>query len=275
MTEDERAGLLDGLTAIASRAAAAILNVADPAATRRDKADGSAVTEADEAAEAVIAEGLAGLLPGVPVVSEESVGRAPQIDPSGRFLIVDPLDGTRELLAGEVEYTVNIALVEAGTPVLGVIAAPPMATVWRGMAGRGAERLRLAPGEPPAAATGRTAIRTRPVPAGGPLVVRSRFHHSETTQAYIETIPGARPVVVGSSVKFCRLAEGAADAYPRFSPMSEWDIGAGHALLVAAGGAITATDGSALRYGQPGFRVNGFLAWGDPAAARAWLRAKA
>jgi 3'(2'), 5'-bisphosphate nucleotidase len=258
------ANLLDGVTLIASRAAAAILAVPTPAATRRDKPDRSPVTMADEASEAIILDELARLLPGVPIVSEEAAGRNAPAMLGERFLLVDPLDGTRELLAGEREYTVNVALVRNGVPVLGVIAAPALGQVWRGSVGHGAERLRLAPGAGVAAASERTAIRTRVRPARGLIAVVSRFHREAATDAYLDRLPDVERVVCGSSIKFCRLAEGAVDIYPRLSSISEWDIAAGHAVLTAAGGAATTPGGKPLSYGRAGFLVPGFIAVGDP-----------
>ena len=268
MTQDstrDRTRLLDELTGIASQAAAAILRVPTPEATQRAKPDRSPVTAADEASEAVILEALTRLLPGVPVISEEAASHARPDTPGGAFLLVDPLDGTRELLAGESEYAVNIALVEQGAPVIGVIAAPALATVWRGGVGAGAERLQLGAGAAPSDARERIAIRTRKRPAQGAVALLSRFHRTPSTDAWLDRWPHIERRVVGSSLKFCRLAEGAADLYPRLSPMSEWDIAAGHALIVAAGGVMTAPDGGALRYGRASVPVEGFIAQGDPA----------
>ncbi len=269
MTRDSEivdARLLDALTLLASQAAAAILAVTDPGLTRRDKPDRSPVTDADEAAEAVILQGLARLMPGVPVVSEEAAGRNAPQPPGDCFVLVDPLDGTRELLAGETEFTVNIAVVSGGVPVAGVIAAPALGLLWRGHVGHGAERLRLAPGAAPADASEQTAIRTRSRPAREPIAVVSRFHRDALTDGYLDRWPDVRRVVCGSSVKFCRIAEAAADLYPRMSSISEWDIAAGHALVAAAGGAMTTWDGSPLTYGRPGFRAPGFIAVGDRTA---------
>jgi 3'(2'), 5'-bisphosphate nucleotidase len=133
--------------------------------------------------------------------------------------------------------------------------------------GRGAERLTLAPGAPTGAASERTAIRGRPRPARGLIALRSRFHHAPETDVFLDRLPDVQRAIVGSSVKFCRLAEGEADLYARMSPMSEWDIAAGHAVLSAAGGVMTMTDGKPLLYGRPGFKVPGFIAWADGAAA--------
>jgi 3'(2'), 5'-bisphosphate nucleotidase len=255
--------LLDGLTRIASEAAAAVVAIDAKSLGPRRKPDNSPITAADEASEAIVLQGLAGLLPGVPVVSEEASGRNVPAALGERFLLVDPLDGTRELLAGEAEYTINIALVSGGVPAIGVIAAPALGLIWRGSAAHGAERLRLAPGVDPGAARERTAIRTRPRPAVSTVAVISRFHRDAETDAYLERLPNVQRMVVGSSIKFCRLAEGSADIYARLSSLSEWDAAAGHALVVAAGGAMTTIAGEPLPYGRRGFRLPPFIAVGD------------
>ena len=229
----------------------------------RTKADGSPVTSADEAAEAVIADGLARLGVSLPIVSEESVEGAILPAKSDRYYLVDPLDGTKEFIAGRNEYTVNIALLSEGFPVLGVITAPALGLIWRGIVGRGAERLEFAeetalPPQP---------IHTRSAPAGEFIVMVSRSHLDAPTEAYLQRLPHTRRIGCGSSLKFCRLAEGTADHYPRLGPTMDWDIAAGHANLVAAGGIVTGLDGSPLKYGTPGLRIPSFLAWGNPAGA--------
>jgi 3'(2'), 5'-bisphosphate nucleotidase len=260
--------LIGELTALVSKAAAVIMAVDPGSASRRAKSDLSPVTEADEAAEAVLLAGLAQLFPGLPVVSEEAAAQSTPPPPGANFLLVDPLDGTREFLAGRGEFTVNVALIVDGRPTLGLVAAPALELIWRGVVGRGAQRLRLAPGAAPGAAQEVAAIRARPRPEQ-PVAVVSRSHLDPETVAYLAAVPGVERLVSGSSVKFCRLAEGSADLYPRLAPTCEWDIAAGHAVLVAAGGAVTAPDGSPLIYGQAarGFLVPRFLAFGDPAAA--------
>src|SRR5262250_2765922 len=177
--------LLDELTTIVSAAAAAILAARAGSLEVRTKADLSPVTAADHAAEAVILERLARVLPGVCVVSEEAVGRALPDRIPGSFVLVDPLDGTRELLAGRDEFTINVALVSDGCPRLGIIAAPAWGVVWRGIVGRGAERLRLAPGAPASGAHERSAIRTRPSPPSGLVAVVSRSHLEPQSQALL------------------------------------------------------------------------------------------
>ena len=253
--------LLDELTAIVCAASTTILKVRAGALGTRTKADQSPVTAADEAAEATILDGLARILPGVPVVSEESVDRAPTA--LGRdFVLVDPLDGTRELVAGRDEFTVNVALVTAGRPHLGIVAAPALGLLWRGYPGR-AERLRLAPlGDP-------LPIHTRARPSAGLVATVSRSHLDPETKAFLARLPVTNTVSCGSAIKFCQVAEGDADVYPRFGTTCEWDIAAGQAVLAAAGGAVVALDGGDLPYGRAAeqFRIPGFVAWGDPAAA--------
>jgi 3'(2'), 5'-bisphosphate nucleotidase len=260
--------LLDELTTIVSAAAAAILAVRAGALDARTKADLSPVTAADEAAETVILDGLARVLPGVAVVSEEAASSTPPARLPDSFVLVDPLDGTRELLAGRDEFTVNVAVVSGGHPRLGIVAAPAQGVLWRGREGRGAERLHLSPGAPASAARERSAIRTRAFPRAGLVAVVSRSHLDRQTEAFLARLPVAERLASGSAVKFCQVAEGAADVYPRLSTTCEWDIAAGHAVLSAAGGTVTTPDGAALSYGHiaRNFRVPAFIAWGDPAA---------
>jgi 3'(2'), 5'-bisphosphate nucleotidase len=259
--------LLDDLTTVVSAAAAAILAARAGPLDARSKADFSPVTAADHAAEAVILEGLARVLPGMAVVSEEAAATALPADLPGSFVLVDPLDGTRELLAGRDEFTVNIGIVAGGRPRLGIVATPAQGIVWRGIEGRGAERLQL-PAGAPAAAAQRTAIRARPCPRSGLVAAVSRSHLDPQTEALLARLPVAERFARGSAVKFCQLAEGTADIYPRLSPTCEWDVAAGHAVLVAAGGTVTAPDGAPLSYGRISekFRVAAFVAWGDPSA---------
>lgn len=260
--------LLDALTGTAARAAQAILGFAE-APVVRQKMDGSPVTAADEAAEALILEELAKLLPGVPVISEEAVGRGhiPALDET--FVLVDPLDGTREFIAGRPEYTVNIAVVRDGAPMLGIIATPPDGRIWRGVVGKGAERVIVQPGARFDDSVTPVPIHTRPAPAEGLVAALSRSYPDPATNAFVDRLPGAKRRTCGSSVKFCWLAEGTADVYPRLAPPNEWDIAAGHAILAAAGGVMIRTDGEAFRYGaaERKFRAPAFIAWGDPEAA--------
>jgi 3'(2'), 5'-bisphosphate nucleotidase len=255
------ARLLAPLTELIAVAGAAILAV-DRSRMRIDgKTDGSPVTEADLASDRIIAEGLARLAPDIPSLSEERVAQGDGGRPKSFFLI-DPLDGTREFVAGRNEFTVNIGLISDGAPLLGVVSAPALGLIWRGLVGQGAERLSVkgGPAEP---------IRTRALPrAGQPWIAAvSRSHGDALTEAFIDARPGAVLEKLGSAVKFARIAEGAADIYPRLAPTSEWDVAAGHALVTAAGGKITDPAGGSLRFGEgKDFVVPAFIAWGDPKA---------
>ena len=253
---------MNALTAISIAAANAIQAASRPDSVRI-KADGSPVTSADEAAEAVIRDGLAGLSRPLPIVSEEYSEDRPLPAKPDCYYLVDPLDGTKEFIAGRDEYTINIALMSEGRPVVGVITAPALGLMWRGIVGRGAERLEFASGKvhPP------HPIHSRSAPVGELIVVVSRSHLDPPTEAYLKTLPHTHRIGCGSSLKFCRLAEGAADHYPRLGPTMDWDIAAGHAILTAAGGVVTELDGSPLKYGTPDLRIPSFLAWGDPERA--------
>src|SRR5882762_2335043 len=263
---DAAAALLESLTELVIRAGDAILAVNRAAMKVDGKTDGSPVTEADLAADHVIAEGLAQLAPGVPSLSEERLHLAkPPYKES--FFLIDPLDGTKEFVAGRGEFTVNLALVTRGAPLLGIVAAPALGLIWRGIVGRGAERLTLSGGGAPRVEP----IRTRPCPPRGKpwTVAVSRSHGDERTEAFIAARSGAVRAMLGSAVKFGRVAEGGVDIYPRLSPTCEWDVAAGHAVVTAAGGKITDSKGAALHFGagRADFIVPEFIAWGDPSAA--------
>jgi 3'(2'), 5'-bisphosphate nucleotidase len=266
INSDSAAALMEPLTDLVVRAGAAILAVNRLAMKVDGKADGSPVTEADLAADRIIGEGLARLAPSVPALSEERVHLA-KPPYGGSFFLIDPLDGTKEFVAGRNEFTVNLALVINGTPLLGIIGAPALGLIWRGLVGRGAER--LATGDSPLGAAAPIHTRRMP-PRGEPWVVAvSRSHGDTRTEAFIDSRPGAIRQALGSAVKFGRVAEGTADIYPRLAPTCEWDIAAGHAIVTAAGGKITDGQGADLRFGgaREGFIVSEFIAWGDPAAA--------
>jgi 3'(2'), 5'-bisphosphate nucleotidase len=263
---DSAAALMEPLTDLVIRAGAAILAVNRRAMKVDGKADGSPVTEADMAADRIIGEGLARLVADVPVLSEERTHLA-RPHYAGSFFLIDPLDGTKEFVAGRNEFTVNLALVVNGTPLLGIIGVPAMDLIWRGLVGRGAERLTTG------AAQARvvTAIHTRPVPPSGDpwIAAVSRSHGDARTEAFIAARPGAVRQVLGSAVKFGRVAEGGADIYPRLSPTCEWDVAAGHAIVTAAGGKVTDSHGAPVHFGtgRKDFIVPEFIAWGDLAAA--------
>jgi 3'(2'), 5'-bisphosphate nucleotidase len=260
----EAARLLHDLTAIIARACAVIRDVSPATVVQRMKVDDSPVTAADEASQAVILEGLARILPGVPVVSEESAG--PNREKlGGSFLIVDPLDGTREFLAGRDEFTVNLAIISGGIPIAGIIAAPKRDRLWRGIVGGKAERLRLlrdGVDQP-------HPVHTREWPDQGAVAAISRSHFDARTDAFLDSLGPIQRLPSGSAIKFCQVAEGAADLYPRFATTCEWDVAAGHALVAAAGGIVRSAQGVPLAYGRADqdFRVPTFVAWGDPGKA--------
>jgi 3'(2'), 5'-bisphosphate nucleotidase len=257
---------MDDLSALIARACAEIGETSPTTVVRRLKPDRSPVTAADEASEAVILQGLARILPRIPVVAEESAGVAASANLAGSFVIVDPLDGTREFLAGRDEFTVNLAIVTRGLPVAGIIAAPKRGQLWRGVIGYGAERLGLSgnsAGHP-------EKISTRSWP-DSPVAAVSRSHMDAATGKFVSTLGPITRVPCGSAIKFCHLAEGNADIYPRLATTCEWDVAAGHALVVAAGGIVTTPLGTALAYGRAAenFRVPAFVAWADPRRAAA------
>jgi len=249
--------LIEPARAAALSAGTSILGIyAQPFAVQQ-KADASPVTQADQLAEAIIVERLCDLTPDVPVIAEElaAAGHLPSAAPA-RFWLVDPLDGTKEFIRRNGEFTVNIALVENARPVLGIVHAPALGlTYWT--TGSGVLCQREGGAAEPVAA--------RIMPERGAVVVHSRSHADETRLgAYIADVPGAERRVSGSSIKFCLLAAGEADLYPRFGRTMEWDTAAGQAILESAGGSVTTLDGAPLRYGKLGFANPDFIARGKP-----------
>jgi 3'(2'), 5'-bisphosphate nucleotidase len=254
----DREALLEAVSAIARQAGAVVMEVYATDFAVRGKEDASPVTQADERAEALIVPALAALLPGVPIVAEEAVaaGRVPEI--GKRFWLVDPLDGTKEFISRNGEFTVNIALVEDGVPVLGVVLAPAISRLFAGAAGFGAH---VEDG------AGRRAIRCRAVPEAGLTVVASRSHgDAAALDAFLAGRKVASLASAGSSLKLCLVAAGEADLYPRLGRTMEWDIAAGHAVVRAAGGRVCLLDDTALTYGKPGFDNPHFYAAGSALA---------
>jgi 3'(2'), 5'-bisphosphate nucleotidase len=226
------------------------------------KQDASPVTAADQAAEAIILRHLAQSAPAIPVVAEEEVaaGRIPRT--ADEFFLVDPLDGTKEFIQRRGDFTVNIALVRNGTPILGVVYAPAKSSLFAGdVASRQAFRSAQEPDSQTRAP--REPIRVRAAPSTGVTAVASRSHRTPETDQYLARYTVADLVSVGSSLKFCLVAAGEADLYPRLGTTMEWDTAAGHAVLLAAGGKVLAPDGAPLRYGKPEFRNSWFIASGS------------
>lgn len=239
--------LLDGLIDASIEAGRIILDVYARPIDVAFKADASPVTEADGLAEAVLLAALGRLAPGVPVVAEESVsaGRVPPA--ADCFFLVDPLDGTKEFIGRNGDFTVNVALIENGEPVMGVVYAPAVGRLFAGGPG-GVWEMTVegdAPGE-------RKPLRVRALPAEGATLLVSRNHATAATDAFRPTVAVAGRRVVGSSLKFCLIAAGEADVYPRFGPTMEWDTAAGDAVLRAAGGVMMLPDGAPFPYGKRG-----------------------
>lgn len=249
--------LLEAARQAVRRASLAILEIyAAPFDVRR-KLDASPVTEADAAAERLIIAALTQAAPDIPIIAEErAAAEGLPTTPPHRFWLVDPLDGTREFIAGNGEFTVNIGLVEGDRVVLGVVHVPVRNMTYAGHGPGSATRQQ---GDAPP-----VPIAARPAPSAGPIVVHSRSHADEARiAAFVARQPGAQIRISGSSVKFCLLAEGSADLYPRFGRTMEWDTAAGQAVLEAAGGSVSALDGTPLRYGKPGFSNSDFIARGS------------
>lgn len=257
MSDFQSAELLDELCIIAARAGAEILKIFNAGFSVTEKDDSSPVTEADHAAEAIILPALENLFSDIPTVGEEEMSAGKSVDVGDRpFWLVDPLDGTKEFVNRRNEFTVNIALIENGMPVTGVVLAP--AQDMRTFSGRGPGTAReWRSGEDP------RPISARAIPAEGATVVGSRSHgDTEKMKKLIGEIHVAHQITTGSSIKLCLVANGEADLYPRYGPTREWDIAAGHAVLTAAGGSIAGEDGSPFCYGKADFLNPPFFARG-------------
>ena len=257
--------LLDQLVDTAIAAGAEIMRIYDTDFTVRIKGDDSPVTAADEAAEALIVAALTRLDPTIPIVAEEAAAAGCVPETGGRFFLVDPLDGSKEFISRNGEFTVNIALIEDGMPVLGVVYAPAIGRLWWGQSGSGAYHARLVGG-----IKGQTQpIKVRSCAMAALDVVGSRSHGAREADAWLDRFQVGRVVAAGSSLKFCLLASGEADLYPRFGRTMEWDTAAGDAVLRAAGGRVETLAGELLAYGkrnQPDdtdFANPHFIALGD------------
>lgn len=246
--------LIEAVNALAREAGIEVLRVyrSDFAVQRKD--DQSPVTEADENAEAIILEGLTRLTPDIPVVSEEAAAAGLTPAFGRRFWLVDPLDGTREFIKRNDEFTVNIGLIDDGVPVFGVVHAPALGELYWGGRGWGAHLEKDGSSQ---------TICARATPPEGATIVASRSHRDDASLThYLEGVKVAQMINAGSSLKLCLVARGVADQYPRFGTTMEWDIAAGHAVLAAAGGSVQGIDGSPFRYGKADLRNTHFVARG-------------
>ena len=250
-------------------AAVAVMHVYAGDHHAREKADRSMVCDADERAEAIILAGLADRLPRIPVVAEEAASRGEKPLCGRAFILVDPVDGTREFLCRNGEFTINIALILDGVPRVGAVYAPAIRQMW--MAGEHAYTFHVEPGAALPPVAGRRAIHVRRNPRVGLTALASRSHGDARTEDFLSRLPIAERRSAGSSIKFCILAEGEADVYPRFGDTMEWDTAAGDAILRAAGGAVVDETGVALIYGKSErqYRNGPFVAWGDKSAKAA------
>lgn len=258
---DDKNKLAFAFAQICSEAGVAIMDIYQTDFETRGKDDKSPVTDADEVAEKIILERLEALLPGIPVLAEESFAAGFRPEIGSAFILVDPVDGTKEFINKNGEFTVNIALIEDRVPTAGCVFAPAMDRIfvggtqaWAGplKAGDTVEQDKLEP------------ITTRDPEPGALTGVMSRSHADEKTMAFADASGVSEKVSAGSSLKFCLVADGSADVYPRFGPTKEWDTGAGHAVLNAAGGAVLTPEGDAFLYAKEDTEyLNGaFVAWG-------------
>ncbi|BDX00665.1 3'(2'),5'-bisphosphate nucleotidase CysQ [Maricaulis maris] len=263
---DDKNAIAFEFARICSLAAVKIMEIYESDFEARGKDDKSPVTDADELAEKIILAELEAALPGIPVLAEESfaAGFRPKTD--GAFILVDPVDGTKEFINKNGEFTVNIALIENRAPTAGCVFAPARERIFVGGTHAWAGALKAGA---PVSADSLDMITTRDRPAGGMTAVMSRSHADEKTRAFANAQGVTETVSAGSSLKFCLIAEGTADVYPRFGPTKEWDTGAGHAVLNAAGGAVLTPDGAPFIYAKEAVEyLNGaFVAWGRIAGA--------
>lgn len=261
MTVNITLDVVDKTRALALEAGAAIMKVYNSGFTVETKSDDSPVTRADREAEVIIIAGLRKLSDKFPIVAEEAAAAGDIPDVVGQpFWLVDPLDGTKSFINREPEFTVNIALIDAGRPVLGVVYAPASRQLYWGSANGAFAESGGSQAKP---------IACRPVPEKGVVVAASSNHRSPADDAFLAKLDVKKEISIGSSLKFCLVATGRADIYPRFGPTMEWDTAAGHAVLRYAGGRVTHVDGAEFLYGKPGFRNTDFIAWGASAGADA------
>ena len=259
MTVNITLDTVDKVRTLARAAGAAIMKIYESGFTVETKSDDSPVTRADRLAEEIIVAGLRKLSRKFPIVAEEASEAGDTPDVTGQpFWLVDPLDGTKSFIKHEPEFTVNIALIDAGRPVLGIVYAPASRALYWGSANGAFAEIGGSLARP---------IACRPVPDKGLVVAASSNHRSPADNAFLAKLDVKKEISIGSSLKFCLIATGRADVYPRFGPTMEWDTAAGHAVLRYAGGRVTHVDGSEFFYGKPGFRNTDFIAWGAEASA--------
>ena len=246
--------LVDKLKPALYEAGAVIMEIHKRQIKAKIKPDGSPVSEADEAAEAILLPALAKCAPNIPVVSEENAV-SHKLDVAPLFFLVDPIDGTKEYLKpdGQGSFTVNIGLIQNGAPIMGLVYAPAFDALYIGIVGHKA--FKIAKGD-------KTELTVRDIPASGAVAVASASHRDEETNQWLAMHQITQTKSIGSSLKFCLVAEGVADVYPRFGPTMEWDTAAGDAVLRASGGMVMTTDYHPYPYGKPDYRNIAFIAAG-------------
>ncbi|MEO1475562.1 MAG: 3'(2'),5'-bisphosphate nucleotidase CysQ [Pseudomonadota bacterium] len=254
----------DTLAEIALKAGVVIMDVYETDFDVAKKGDASPVTEADEKAEALILAALADADPDLPVIAEEAVAAGNIPEHGHRFALVDPLDGTKEFVNKRGEFTVNIAIIEHGRPVMGVVYAPALSRLFVAESVEAAWQADVAPGGAVPAVEGRQSMRIRPV-EGGVTAIASKSHRTPETDAFLEKFDIGNIISAGSSLKFCLVAAGEADLYPRMGRTMEWDTAAGQAVVEAAGGRVLQEDGAPLLYGKTerGYDNPHFIVYGD------------
>jgi 3'(2'), 5'-bisphosphate nucleotidase len=262
MIKPEFSQHLTGLMKAAHAAGQRIMTIYGSGFDVSEKADASPVTRADTEAEEIILTALGKLVPGANIIAEESVSAGQKPEATDEFYLVDPLDGTREFISRNGEFTVNIALIRNGAPVAGVVYAPALNQLFAGEEGAGAWMAQLNAADTWPARLEAVEVRCPALPASGAKAVASRSHRDEKTENWLAARNITDTVAAGSSLKFCLLAQGKAHLYPRFGRTMEWDTAAGHAVLSAAGGEVFEVDGPVLRYGktQRGFDNPAFIA---------------
>lgn len=249
------AALIEGLIKPVRAAGAAILEIHARGVVAEVKSDGSPVTEADQAAEDILLVALSKIAPHITVISEENAD-SHALAAKSLFFLVDPLDGTKEFLRvdGQGAFTVNIGLVKDGVPVMGIVYAPALDRLFVGAEGIGAREV---------AGSIDREISVRSLPSDGAVAVASRSHRDDATNEWLQAHGIGNTIATGSSLKFCLVAAGEADVYPRFGPTMEWDTAAGDAVLRAAGGGVFLPDGTLYPYGKPSYRNGAFIACGQ------------
>jgi 3'(2'), 5'-bisphosphate nucleotidase len=262
---DQLSSIQDVFVQAAIAAGRAIMSVASSRCDAKVKTDGSPVTDADTRAEAAICARLGASLPEIPIIGEEGGDSSFVESASGTFILVDPLDGTRDFLAGSHEFTVNIALIEQGRSVVGVVYAPALGRLFAGQAGGTACEIAVGPDDAFDPAGPRRMLSVRSLAGKGPVALESRSHREPATEALLASLCPAARHCVGSSLKFALIAAGEGDLYARGISLNGWDIAAGDAVLTAAGGAVLSLRDEPIRYGVATTKVPPFIAIGDPA----------